>query len=157
MYCQKCGTQNDDNNFKCIKCGVVIQKVPVSPASSKKKNPLVVVLIVVGAVFGLIMVLGIIAAIAIPAFVGYRTKAGNAIAQAEIKNACNSAAAILAENPHKTITLDDLKKSGLNASPDVELSIADGSKDNLTIGAKHNKGNKVYMADKNCNIKEIQP
>lgn len=21
MYCPKCGTQNDDNNFKCTKCG----------------------------------------------------------------------------------------------------------------------------------------
>lgn len=27
MYCQKCGTQNDDNNFKCVKCGEVLHSV----------------------------------------------------------------------------------------------------------------------------------
>ena len=24
MYCRKCGTQNDENNFKCAKCGEVL-------------------------------------------------------------------------------------------------------------------------------------
>lgn len=25
MYCQSCGTFNDDNNFRCIQCGTVLQ------------------------------------------------------------------------------------------------------------------------------------
>lgn len=25
MYCQKCGEQNDDNAWKCVKCGEVLQ------------------------------------------------------------------------------------------------------------------------------------
>lgn len=29
MYCPKCGTQNDDNNFRCIPCGEVLH--PESP------------------------------------------------------------------------------------------------------------------------------
>ena len=29
MYCPKCGTQNDDNAFRCVKCGEVIQPLPV--------------------------------------------------------------------------------------------------------------------------------
>ena len=34
MYCRKCGQQNDDNNFKCVKCGEVLQQVQtVLPAS----------------------------------------------------------------------------------------------------------------------------
>ena len=31
MYCPKCGTRNDDNAFKCVKCEEVIQPVPVRP------------------------------------------------------------------------------------------------------------------------------
>lgn len=27
MYCRKCGTQNDDNAFRCVNCGQVIQEV----------------------------------------------------------------------------------------------------------------------------------
>jgi len=28
MFCPKCGTQNDDNNYRCTKCGQIIQNVP---------------------------------------------------------------------------------------------------------------------------------
>ena len=31
MYCPKCGTQNDDNNYRCIKCGHVLQPVKQTP------------------------------------------------------------------------------------------------------------------------------
>jgi len=34
MYCPKCGAQNDDNAFRCISCGVVIQTIPVQPQPS---------------------------------------------------------------------------------------------------------------------------
>ncbi len=27
MYCRKCGNQNDDNAYKCIRCGEVLQQV----------------------------------------------------------------------------------------------------------------------------------
>ena len=29
MYCPKCGTQNDDNAFRCIKCNEIIQPMPI--------------------------------------------------------------------------------------------------------------------------------
>jgi hypothetical protein len=29
MYCRKCGTPNDDNAYKCTRCGDVLQNVPV--------------------------------------------------------------------------------------------------------------------------------
>ncbi len=31
MYCPKCGTQNDDNNFKCISCGNILHLVQQLP------------------------------------------------------------------------------------------------------------------------------
>lgn len=27
MYCRRCGTQNDDNAFKCVQCGDVLQQI----------------------------------------------------------------------------------------------------------------------------------
>jgi len=31
MYCTKCGTQNDDNAWKCIRCGNILQYAPEFP------------------------------------------------------------------------------------------------------------------------------
>ena len=35
MFCQKCGTSNDDNAFKCTSCGYILQTV----ASSEPGRP----------------------------------------------------------------------------------------------------------------------
>ena len=32
MYCPRCGTQNDDNNFRCLQCGTVIQQQGPMPS-----------------------------------------------------------------------------------------------------------------------------
>jgi len=153
MYCQKCGKKNDDNAYKCTKCGTIIQQVP----TEKKSNTAVIVLVIAGIAIGLFIFIGILAAIAIPSFVNYQAKARNAVAQAEIKNACNAAAAFFAEHPDKTITLDDLKEKGVVANPDVELAIENGTMESLSMRAKHVKGNKIYVVDRNCHIQEIQP
>jgi hypothetical protein len=29
MYCPQCGTQNDNNAFRCVKCNEIIQVIPV--------------------------------------------------------------------------------------------------------------------------------
>jgi hypothetical protein len=34
MFCPSCGTANDDNNFRCTKCGAIIQVLPQSVVSS---------------------------------------------------------------------------------------------------------------------------
>lgn len=37
LFCMKCGTQNDDNSYKCIKCGEILPQVqargPVMPVT----------------------------------------------------------------------------------------------------------------------------
>src|SRR5947207_12545865 len=39
MYCKKCGTQNEDNAYKCVKCGEVLQQVaPPGPPPQKVLN-----------------------------------------------------------------------------------------------------------------------
>ncbi len=153
MYCPKCGTKNDDNAYKCSKCGIVIQQVP----AVKKSNTAVVVLVIAGIAIGFFIVVGILAAIAIPSFVSYQTKARDAMAQAEVKNACTAAAEFFMEHPDETITPDDLKERGVVMNPDIELVIENGTMADLSIRAKHAKGRKIYVTDKNCNIRELQP
>lgn len=150
MYCPQCGTQNDDNAFKCTQCGIILQQVP----PGKKKNTAVIVLVVAAIALVLFAIMGILAAIAIPSFVNQQTKARNAMAQAEIKNACQAAAAFFVEHPDKTVTLDDLKEQGIALNHDIELSIENGTMEELSMRAKHIKGNRVYVADKNCDIQE---
>ena len=38
MYCRKCGTQNDANNYKCMHCGEVLQQNTVTNAPLKIPN-----------------------------------------------------------------------------------------------------------------------
>jgi type IV pilus assembly protein PilA len=153
MYCPKCGKKNDDNAYKCTKCGKILHEEP----GKKKSNTAIIVLVIAGIVVGLLIFTAILAAIAIPSFVSYRAKARDAMAQAEVKNACTAAAAFFIEQPDKTITLDDLKEKGLAVHPDVELVIEDGTMKAFSIRAKHTKGRKIYVADRDCAIREIQP
>ena len=153
MYCPKCGKKNDDNAYKCTKCGTITQQAP----AGKKSNTAVIVLVISGIAVGFFILIGILAAIAIPSFVNYQAKARDAMAQAEVKNACTAAAAFFWEHPDKTITLDDLKEKGMAANPEVELVIENGTIGNLSLRARHTKGRKIYVADRDCTIREIQP
>jgi hypothetical protein len=38
MYCRKCGTQNEENNYKCIHCGEVLQQITATNAPLKIPN-----------------------------------------------------------------------------------------------------------------------
>lgn len=72
MYCPKCGTQNDDNAYKCTTCGIMLQRI--SP-EKKSNTAVIVVVIVVAGAFVFFAVAGILAAIAIPAYLDYTVKA----------------------------------------------------------------------------------
>lgn len=107
---------------------------------------------------GLIMVIGILAAIAIPQFAAYRQKASNAQAKSEIQRACNEASSIFIDNPQKTITRADLEEKGVKLSPGIELIINDGTRESFNMSISHNSGNNIYKVDKNCNVtEEVKP
>jgi hypothetical protein len=78
----------------------------------------------------------------------------NNLAKAEVHNACIIANSIFSDDPVKTITKKDLKEKGFIPSEDIELAIYNGARTSLKIAARHNKGTKIYMADRNCNITE---
>jgi hypothetical protein len=36
MYCRKCGSQNDDNAYRCVSCGEIIQQTASSTAVAEQ-------------------------------------------------------------------------------------------------------------------------
>ena len=39
MFCKKCGALNDDNTYKCSRCGEMLQQVTVLPPTTATKIP----------------------------------------------------------------------------------------------------------------------
>jgi preprotein translocase subunit SecD len=76
MFCPKCGLQNNDNAFKCVGCGTIIQVVPPPIVSVKKSNAPIIILITVLGIPVVMFLIGIVAAIAIPQFTAYRNRVG---------------------------------------------------------------------------------
>jgi hypothetical protein len=158
MYCPECGTQNDDNAFKCVKCGIIIQQVPIPPPIPvKQSNTAVVVLAICGGAFGLIVILGILAAIAIPNFISYRQKAVDAQTEAVLYDACSEARAYFLEYANDNVNYEILAERGLIIPPEIEFYIEDFTRENLTMTARHMRGNKTFVSDKECNIEEEYP
>ncbi|MCE5194861.1 MAG: hypothetical protein LLF28_05300 [Nitrospiraceae bacterium] len=153
MYCPKCGAQNEDNNFRCIKCNYVIQSVQPPSIHIKETNPVKIVLWVAVPLM-IVFILGILAAIAIPAYINAQTKARENIARSQAKAACFVAQELFSQDPNKTITYEDLEKQGF-IRPDVEVLIKQGTRENMLIKARHTKGKKIYSVDKECVISEI--
>ncbi len=49
MYCRKCGERNDDNAYKCVKCGEVLQRIEqpsARPSVTKVPNYLAYAILV---------------------------------------------------------------------------------------------------------------
>src|SRR5437762_2059610 len=40
MYCRKCGTQNEDNAYQCVKCGEVLQQPQPGSAAPPPAQPI---------------------------------------------------------------------------------------------------------------------
>ena len=158
MYCPECGTQNDDNAFKCVSCGIVIQQMPVPPPIPvKQNNTAVIVLAIVGGAFGLIAIIGILAAIAIPSFISYRHKALDGQSEAVLINACSEAQAYFLEFANDTISYEILAERGVIIPPEIEFHIEDPTRENLTMTTRHSRGEKIFVSDKECNIEEEYP
>jgi Tfp pilus assembly major pilin PilA len=155
MFCPKCGSPNGDNAFKCVQCGTIIQAVPPPVVSVKHSNAPIIIIVVVVGFFFLISMIGILAAIAIPQFMSYRVKAYDGMAYTTLQNACATANEILLKNPNETVTLEALIQEGLTIPPGVEIQIEDGSAENLTIKAHHQRGRKTYFINIYCNIQEL--
>ena len=93
MYCPKCGTENDDNAWKCVKCGNDLhpgapQKAPPPPPSSQplEKIPNYLVQAILCTIFGLPLVIP--GLLGIPAIV-FAAQVDGKMARGDIEGARN--------------------------------------------------------------------
>ncbi len=158
MYCPQCGTQNDDNAFRCVACDTIIQQVPVPPPLPvQKSNTVAIVLAICGGVFGVLVIIGILAAIAVPNFIAYRQKAYDAQAETLVLNACTEAQNYFMEYSNDTISYDILVERGITIPPEIDFYIEDPTRENLTMTAKHISGDRIFISNNECNIEAQYP
>jgi type II secretory pathway pseudopilin PulG len=84
MFCRKCGSQLNEGASFCEKCGFPASGVPLPKKESV--SPVTWVFIAIGTLFGGVMVIGIIAAVAIPKFANTKEKALVAMEKANLRN-----------------------------------------------------------------------
>ena len=96
-----------------------------------------------------IAIIGILAAIAIPNFISYRTRGYDASANADVKNAYTAAQAYFSDYPTGSITTAKLKSYGYTVSPDVTPTVtaSKGTAGTLEITTHHANGDKTYSID----------
>jgi len=95
-----------------------------------------------------ILILGILAAIAIPSFISYTQRAYNAIARADAKNCLDALYAFYTDCPDDDITLSKAIEYGYCQSEGVSLRCTGGVSD-FHIVAEHERGDLSYSI--NCN------
>ncbi len=155
-HCTKCDKEVAEGSSFCQSCGEKLsapqgsmqRAVEIARAGGVNNVAMILTPLV------LVVIVGILAAIAIPRYAAYQQKEFNAQARSDIEQACNEATSILIETPETTITQPALEERGFKSSPDVELVIDDGTRPSFNMTASHNKGNMIYSADINCNISE---
>jgi prepilin-type N-terminal cleavage/methylation domain-containing protein len=93
-----------------------------------------------------IAIIGILAAIAIPQFSAYRTRAHNSAANADIRNACTAQEAYYVDEQTYANALGLITGSayGLYTSENVVFSTVSGDANGYTMQSYHNSGNKTW-------------
>lgn len=103
---------------------------------------------------------GLFLLIFIPNYLTIGQRSPDSVMQGVLKNACYSASAILSKHPDKkSISLEDLEKSGFIFSDEIELIVLDNTRESFKMRVRYKDSKisgKVYEVDRECNIKEAQ-
>jgi type IV pilus assembly protein PilA len=91
-----------------------------------------------------IIIIGILAAIAIPSFLSQRKKGWEAASKSELRNAAVAQESYFTENAGYTTTLANLTTEGFNSSTNVTLSLISASTTAYCMSAVHNSGGATY-------------
>lgn len=91
-----------------------------------------------------IAIIGILAAIAIPQFSAYRTRAYNGSAVADAKNGFTASAAYFVDNQTGVPGASDLESYGLTTSTGVTVTVAGTDAAGFQVIATHSSGDKTY-------------
>lgn len=99
-----------------------------------------------------IVILGILAAIAVPHFMTYQKQSRNASAQVAAKNAYIAAQAYFHDYPSGSISsIETLIDFGFRQTSSVKVTVS-GTQNDLVITAYHSSGDKTYTIDHEGNI-----
>lgn len=97
-----------------------------------------------------VIIIGILAAIAIPVFFAQRERAWEATARSDVRNAAAAATACSADNGGSYITPTDcrlavsLRANGFNPSAQVTINGTNASATGWTTAMQHNNGGAAY-------------
>jgi type IV pilus assembly protein PilA len=93
-----------------------------------------------------IAIIGILAAIAIPQFSAYRTRAFNAASEADLRNAATAQEAYFVDNQDYASTRDQIAGAtyGFMSSTGVTVTVVSASIDGYTMTSSHLSGNKTW-------------
>jgi prepilin-type N-terminal cleavage/methylation domain-containing protein len=110
-----------------------------NPAKHEKGFTLIELIIVIG-------IIGVLASIAIPTFAGYRTRALDTSAKADLRNAAVAQEAYYTDNEVYCLNLDNLEAPPYNFYPttNVDLNITEADTSGYTMTAVHSASGKVY-------------
>ncbi|HUH66360.1 MAG TPA: prepilin-type N-terminal cleavage/methylation domain-containing protein [Syntrophales bacterium] len=100
-----------------------------------------------------VLILSLLAAIAIPQLVAYRTRGNSASANIAARQAYGAAESFFSDNPGGTVSVNDLSVYGYNPHMSIILTIT-GAKmiNNFTIQASHAGGGSTFMIDEKGNV-----
>ncbi|MBI9085273.1 MAG: prepilin-type N-terminal cleavage/methylation domain-containing protein [Desulfobacterales bacterium] len=101
-----------------------------------------------------VVIIGILAAIAIPSLTRQRQKGYDTTAMSDIKNAYSAAQAYFSSYPDATLDLSKLESSGFGESKGVALTVVSGTQLGLNMTASHQSGSKHYTVDANGAISQ---
>jgi type IV pilus assembly protein PilA len=101
----------------------------------------------------IVLILSLLAAIAIPQFVAYRTRAYNASANVAVKSAYQATQAFFSVSPGGTVSVSLLSVYGYNANVSIILTLGGAGKIvNFTLQAIHSGGSSTFTIDERGDI-----
>ena len=99
-----------------------------------------------------VAVIGILAAIAIPQFVYYKTEGFNTAAKEDLKGMSTAAHAFFSDSPNGTVTTTILQTYGYRPTANVTPVVTTGTVTGLAMTAVHASGTTTYSVDSTGNI-----
>lgn len=102
----------------------------------------------IGAILFIIVIIGVLAAIALPQFTAYKNRGYCALAKSELKQAHVAALALYIDKPNANISgIQQLEAFGLKPTKGVNFEILRGDFDNLIISSKHSGCDDTYFVN----------
>ena len=145
MFCSNCGALIKIRSLSCPRCGKKQRKDGMGCLPTAA--------IAIGIGFFGIAIIGILAAIAIPQFVAYRTRSYEASVKSELSEVCEAEGNYYSQNSRYT---DSLEALGYVARPNIAIHIVEIEDDCFYAKGEMKGLKKRFFVDCSCEISEEQ-